>query len=146
METVNSVFRHGSGGVASYVRLASRRQPVGSVWSAARVPLGPSGNTRRVSGPATGPGFPVLQPGRGRTRGTYVRARPEEISWGYLPNRDSMPVATVDSGEVVTLDTVSHEGVLEDQGQGPREFFKTFGVAESRVLDDAIAIAAGWVD
>ncbi|WP_234412632.1 acetamidase/formamidase family protein [Nocardioides sediminis] len=46
------------------------------------------------------------------------------------------------SGDVVTLDTVSHEGLMEDQGQDPREFFGSYDVAESRVLRDAVAIAA----
>lgn len=31
-------------------------------------------------------------------------------------------MATVSSGDVVTLDAVSHEGLMEDQGKDPREF------------------------
>ncbi|KQT91201.1 acetamidase [Marmoricola sp. Leaf446] len=84
----------------------------------------------------------VLQPGVGRTRGRYVRAKADEVLWGRLPNRDSEPVAVVRSGDVVTLDTISHEGLLEDQGKDPRQFFEQYGVAERAVLRDAVAVAA----
>jgi len=87
-------------------------------------------------------GLKVLQPGTGRRRGRYVRAKADEVFWGKLPNRRSEPVAVVSSGSVVTMDTISHEGVLEDQGQDPRQFFETYGVPESAVLRDAIAVAA----
>lgn len=97
------------------------------------------------TGPAPGPGFPILQPGVGRTPGTYVRALPHEVYWGHLPNRLSEPVAVVDSGAVVTLDTVSHEGVLEDQGQDPVGYFTSHGVAEEQILTDAVDVAAGSV-
>lgn len=84
----------------------------------------------------------VLQPGSGRTPGLYVRAKADEVYWGKLPNRTSDPVTVVSSGAVVTLDTISHEGVLEDQGKDPRQFFESYGVPERRVLRDAIAVAA----
>lgn len=84
----------------------------------------------------------VLQPGQGPRRGRYVPARAEEVLWGRLPNRDTDPVAIVPSGSVVTLDTISHEGVLEDQGRDPRAFFEQYGVGERQVLTDAIAVAA----
>jgi hypothetical protein len=44
----------------------------------------------------------------------------------------------------VTIDAVSHEGILEDQGRNPVEFFGGHGVAEADVLDDAKAIAAEY--
>jgi hypothetical protein len=47
----------------------------------------------------------------------YVPATPETIRWGYLPDNAAKPVATVRSGATVTFDTVSHEGILEDQGR-----------------------------
>ncbi|MPZ89341.1 MAG: acetamidase [Nitriliruptorales bacterium] len=94
-------------------------------------------------GPAPGPGFPILQPRTGKIKGTYIAATPETVSWGKLPNRASEPVAAVRSGTVVTFDTVSHEGILEDQGQDPRDYFTSFGVPEASILDDAIAIAGG---
>ncbi|MCW2760429.1 MAG: putative acetamidase/formamidase [Marmoricola sp.] len=83
----------------------------------------------------------VLQPGVGRTRGRYVPARADQVYWGKLPNRDSAPIAVVHSGATVTMDTISHEGVLEDQGSDPRAFFETYGVPEVDVLKDAIAVA-----
>jgi len=65
----------------------------------------------------------VLQPGEGRRVGRYVKSTPETIRWGYLPNAASKPVVYVDSGSVVTFDTVSHEGILEDQGRDPVGYF-----------------------
>nr|WP_205709475.1 acetamidase/formamidase family protein [Kineococcus siccus] len=85
---------------------------------------------------------PVLQPGRGPRSGTYVRTDPSTVLWGRLPNRDTEPAAVVASGSVVTIDTVSHEGILEDQGNDPRGYFTGFGVRERDVLRDAVAIAA----
>jgi acetamidase/formamidase len=85
---------------------------------------------------------PVLQSGRGPTTGSYIASTPDTVRWGYLPNRDSAPIATVQSGSVVTIDTVSHEGILEDQGRDPVSYFAGYGISESDVLDDAKAIAA----
>jgi acetamidase/formamidase len=84
----------------------------------------------------------VLQSGRGRTAGLYVPSTPDTVRWGYLPNRDSAPIATVESGSVVTVDTVSHEGILEDQGRDPVSYFAGHGIPEDQVLNDARAIAA----
>jgi acetamidase/formamidase len=62
--------------------------------------------------------------------------------WGRLPCADDAPVLTVDPGEQISLDTVSHEGILEDQGRDPVAFFAAHGVARADVLADAVAIAA----
>ncbi len=72
----------------------------------------------------------------------YVQSTVENIRWGYLPNRDAEPILTVPSGSTVTFDTVSHEGILEDQGRDPVAYFGQYGISEDMVLDDAIAIAA----
>ena len=72
----------------------------------------------------------------------YVQSTLENISWGFLPNRDAEPILTVPSGSSITFDTVSHEGILEDQGRDPVEYFWQFGISEDMVLDDAKAIAA----
>jgi acetamidase/formamidase len=48
------------------------------------------------------------------------------------------------SGQTITIDTVSHEGILEDQGRNPVEYFGSHGVAESDVLQDAVDIASGY--
>lgn len=92
---------------------------------------------------APGPSSPpVLQPGRGGITGAYLRSTTETIRWGVLPNRTAAPVLTVASGGVVTIDTVSHEGILEDQGRDPVGFFGDHGIRPEQVLDDARAIAA----
>jgi hypothetical protein len=88
-----------------------------------------------------GPGPRVLQSGRGRRVGHYLTSRPDTVQWGVLPNRDAKPVLTVGSGEVITFDTVSHEGILEDQGRDPVAYFRRKGVSEDQVMDDATAIA-----
>src|SRR4051794_16447475 len=84
----------------------------------------------------------VLQPGTGARPGRYLRSTPQTIQWGRLPNRDTKAVLTVASGATVTIDTVSHEGILEDQGRDPVAYFGRHGVEAPDVLTDARAIAA----
>jgi len=91
--------------------------------------------------------FKILQPlGDKPTRlkngSYYVPTTPQTAMWGSLPNANSKPVLSVPSGSVVTIDTVSHEGVLEDQGKDPVKFFSQFGIKPAQVLKDAQAIAA----
>jgi acetamidase/formamidase len=87
------------------------------------------------------PGPRILQSGRGRRVGSYITSTPGTIRWGFLPNRTAKAIRTVRSGSLVTFDTVSHEGILEDQGRDPVAYFGRKGVAASNVLDDAKAIA-----
>jgi acetamidase/formamidase len=54
-------------------------------------------------------------------------------------------VLTVDSGATVTFDTVSHEGILEDQGRDPDRFFARHGVPSDGVLADARVIAGSSI-
>ena len=70
----------------------------------------------------------------------YVGSNEDTINWGRLPNRDTEPVLTVESGSTVTFDTVSHEGLLEDQGRDALEYFTSQGVSEDEILTDAINI------
>jgi hypothetical protein len=70
----------------------------------------------------------------------YVPATLGDIRWGYLPAADSKAVLTVPSGSVVTFDTLSHEGILEDQGRDPVRFFGQSDIPASEVLKDGIAI------
>lgn len=65
--------------------------------------------------------------------------RPEVISWGFLPNRDSEPVMSARSGDIVTIEQISHEGILEDQGS-PYEFFAGWGIPESEILPDQLMV------
>jgi acetamidase/formamidase len=71
----------------------------------------------------------------------YVPATPDTIRWGYLPNAQTAPILTVSSGSIVTFDTLSHEGLLEDQGRDPVHFFAGFGVPPAEVLRDGESIA-----
>src|SRR6478735_3281686 len=86
-------------------------------------------------------GIEVLQPGAGTVRGAaYLPSTPDHVLWGRLPCATDDPVLTVASGTEVTFDTLSHEGILEDQGRDPKAFFAAYDVPA--VLDDAIALAA----
>ncbi len=86
---------------------------------------------------------PVLQPGHLVPDGLpYLPATPGTVLWGRLPCAADAPVLTVEPGSAVVVDTVSHEGILPDQGQDPVAFFAQHGVPREAVLDDAVAIAA----
>jgi acetamidase/formamidase len=85
----------------------------------------------------------ALQPWEGVGEGTpYLPATLNNVLWGSLPCAHDRPVLSVDPGTDVTIDTISHEGILEDQGRNPRAFFGRHGVDEHLVLDDAVALAA----
>lgn len=87
----------------------------------------------------------ILQPGSGKIMGDhYLPSEPDKVLWGYVPSTQSEPVLRMKSGETVTVDTVSHEGLLEDQGRDPIGWFGEQGVAASDVLDDVRDIAAGY--
>ncbi|WP_445442114.1 acetamidase/formamidase family protein [Clavibacter sp. km1a] len=83
----------------------------------------------------------ILQPGRGALRGDhYLPATGGNVLWGRLPCAADAPVLEVDTGALVTFDTLSHEGVLDDQGSDPVAFFGAHGVPRELVLDDAVAL------
>lgn len=87
----------------------------------------------------------MLQPGQGRIPGdVYLGSEVEDVLWGYVPSVHADAVARVRSGQTVTIDAVSHEGILEDQGRDPVAYFAEHGVRRREVLDDAVAIAAGY--
>jgi acetamidase/formamidase len=87
----------------------------------------------------------ILQPGVGPIQGDhYLQSLPDQITWGYVPSLTAQPVLRMRSGETVTVDGVSHEGILEDQGRDPAAYFSSKGVPADQVLKDAIAIAAGY--
>ncbi|MEA2825940.1 MAG: hypothetical protein QOG43_379 [Actinomycetota bacterium] len=89
----------------------------------------------------------ILQPGCGAVPGDhYVPATPDGVLWGRLPHRGSEPLFTIERGTTVTIDTVSHEGILEDQGRDPVAFFGTYGVDAADVLTDARDVAASAID
>jgi acetamidase/formamidase len=95
--------------------------------------------------------FTVLQPlgdkpVRMKNGSYYLPTAPETARWGSLPNTDSKSVLSVPSGSVVTIDTLSHEGILEDQGKDPVKYFGQYGIKPGQVLDDAKAIAASSLE
>jgi len=83
----------------------------------------------------------ILQPGAGPIRSdVYLPSDPAAVLWGRLPCATDAPVLEVDPGTEVTIDTLSHEGLLEDQGSDPAAFFGRHGV--DAVLEDAVALVA----
>jgi acetamidase/formamidase len=85
----------------------------------------------------------ILQTGVGPIRAAvYLPADPSAVLWGRLPCEGDVAVLTIDAGTEVTIDTLSHEGIHEDQGRDPATFFAGHGVAREDVLDDAVALAA----
>jgi acetamidase/formamidase len=69
---------------------------------------------------------------------TTIGCGPETVHWGYLWGAQE-PVAIVQPGDEVTIDTVSHEGLLGDQGD-PIGFFTRFGIPAEQVLADSVAV------
>ncbi|MFC8191988.1 acetamidase/formamidase family protein [Cellulomonas sp. NPDC057328] len=83
----------------------------------------------------------ALQPGEGPVPGEhYLPTRADEAHWGWLPHRGTPAVLEVADGATVTIDTLSHEGLLADQGRDPARYLAQFGVAD--VLADAVEVAA----
>lgn len=88
----------------------------------------------------------ILQSGEYVPAGAnYVSSDPGNVLWGRLPSRldaERHPVGLVEPGHDIMIDTVSHEGLLPDQGSNPKDYFGSHGVPEDQVLSDAVAIAA----
>lgn len=85
------------------------------------------------------------KPGRVVVPGTkhevyYVPSTVETVTWGYLPNAATKPVLSVPSGATIVFDTLSHEGLVEDQGRNPLAYFGSKGIPANMVLKDGIAI------
>ncbi len=89
---------------------------------------------------------PILNPRTGPIPGDhYLASEPDTVSWGWLPNNSTPPVMSLSSGQTVTVDTLSHEGILDDQGRDPVRYLSQFGVGAEGVLDDMAAIAASAI-
>ncbi|SDK47048.1 Acetamidase/formamidase [Nocardioides sp. YR527] len=87
----------------------------------------------------------ILQPGEGRIAGdVYLPSEPDDVLWGYVPSVHATAVARVRSGRTVTIDSISHEGILEDQGRDPVAWFGEHGVRSKDVLRDAVEVAASY--
>jgi len=88
----------------------------------------------------------VLQPGEGAITGQHLlTSTPETVRWGWLPNAAATPCLTVNSGDTVTIDTLSHEGILDDQGRDPVGFLGGYGIKAAEVTRDAKEIAASAI-
>ncbi|MGL4790015.1 MAG: acetamidase/formamidase family protein, partial [Anaerotignaceae bacterium] len=72
----------------------------------------------------------------------YVNTELDSITWGRLPNKNSQPVLTIPSGSTVTFDTMSHEGLLEDQGRDALAYFSSKGVSADAILQTGIDITS----
>ena len=75
-----------------------------------------------------------------RSGDVYLPASLDHVLWGRLPCATDRPVLSVDPGTEVVVDTISHEGILEDQGRDPQRFFAAYDAPG--VLVDAVALAA----
>ncbi len=123
-------------GAGSALAAGSAVPAAGATLSAGRC-AGAGQGSGRYSG--------VLQPGRGRIRGdVYLGSDVDDVLWGYVPSVHADAVTRMRSGQTVTIDAVSHEGILEDQGRDPVAYFAEHGVHRREVLEDAAAIAAGY--
>ncbi|GAB4378976.1 MAG: acetamidase/formamidase family protein [Elainellaceae cyanobacterium] len=70
-----------------------------------------------------------------------VKSVPENVIWGELFKPDSAPILTVQSGDRIVMETVSHEGILPDQGDTV-EFLTAGGVAQEDILPDQMTVKA----
>lgn len=85
----------------------------------------------------------ILQPGEQlHDFGHYLPAEPRNVFWGRLPCAADAPVLRIGAGETVVVDTLSHEGLLEDQGSDPLRYFTGHGVDPEQVLQDAVDLVA----
>ena len=62
-----------------------------------------------------------------------VPSRPENVVWGWIPI-DRPPVVTVQSGQTVRIDTLSHHG--STQPEPPDEFLARDGIRKDEILQD----------
>jgi acetamidase/formamidase len=69
----------------------------------------------------------------------HLPSRPETVHWGYM-DAALPPVLHVRPGDVVTIDTLSHQGMIN--GADPATFFGSYGIARRDVLQDAIDVYA----
>jgi acetamidase/formamidase len=70
----------------------------------------------------------------------HLRSRPETVSWGWIA-ADRAPVLRVKSGQIVRIDTVTHQGLNTDRD--PIPFFGAAGIKPGAVLEDAADIYRG---
>ena len=64
-----------------------------------------------------------------------VPSRPETVVWGWFPT-DRAPVLTIQSGDTVRIDTLSHAGAIQDDT--PQAFLGALGVEPGEILQDVL--------
>ena len=77
--------------------------------------------------------FLPVTPTSGQQADHYLGSRPETVLWGWFPV-DAPPVLTIQSGDTVRVDTLSHAGTT--QNEHPEAYMRSFGIEE--VLQDVI--------
>lgn len=65
----------------------------------------------------------------------HVPSIPENLAWGHVPY-EATPIATLNSGDVVLIDTLSHQGLVN--GVDPIKLLTGLGVDRSDILPDAV--------
>ena len=68
-----------------------------------------------------------------------VESTIDNVIWGELFTANDEPILQVESGAVVTIETISHEGILPDQGDTV-EFFTAAGIDAADILPDQLAV------
>ena len=68
-----------------------------------------------------------------------LRSTPETVLWGYIA-ANLPPALTIKSGEVVEIETLSHQGLTTNQD--PENFFAAYGIPVGAVLPDARTVFA----
>jgi acetamidase/formamidase len=67
----------------------------------------------------------------------YVASTTENVVWGYIPP-GRKPVLHVRPGQIVRIDTLSHQPI--SGGVNPIEFFSAAGFGANRVLEEVLAV------
>ena len=82
----------------------------------------------------------TLLPVNSATVATHmVMSKPENVIWGELFKPDSKPILRVKSGDRITMQTISHEGILADQGD-TLAFFTKAGITRNKILPDQLSV------
>ncbi|MFC7656308.1 hypothetical protein ACFQV8_07210 [Pseudonocardia benzenivorans] len=74
----------------------------------------------------------------------YLPATPSSVLWGRLPCAADAPVLEIAPGATVVVDTISHEGILEDQGRDPVAFFGSQGFPPTRSSPTPSRFRRAW--
>ena len=65
----------------------------------------------------------------------FVPSRPDTVTWGWFPT-DAPPVLTIQSGDTVRIDTLSHAGATQEAP--PETSLGELGVEPDEILQDAL--------